>query len=296
MRILHDALHRLTEANIDNPQLDARLLLAHALGLTREALLLRGDAVLTAAQQRDFDALIARRLAREPMSHILGMREFYGREFKVNRDVLDPRPDTETLIDAVLQQQPTTNNQQPITILDIGTGSGCIIITLLKEIAHARGVGLDISEDALRVAFVNKMHHGLEGRLDLIAGDMGDIFSKNSILSDQQFDIIVSNPPYIPTSEMTMLMPEVCDYEPHIALNGGKDGLDCYRQLAKSAGQLLRSHSDKISDECRGQMFLEVGAGQADDVVGIFNAESWQLHRVHTDLAGHKRCVTFNRK
>ena len=227
------------------------------------------------------------------MSHLLGLREFYGREFRVTKDVLDPRPDTETLIASVLESG--IWNQEPgketssipdsrFQILDLGTGSGCIIITLLKEIQGSTGVGLDISQAALEVAKANKERHGLEDRLELFQGSMFDIDSKNRVLDSLAFDVIVSNPPYITTDDMSGLMPEVRDYEPNIALDGGKDGLDYYRQLAKSTPQLLNPN---------GLIFLEIGAGQASDVADIFQAANWQLKGVRKDLSGHERCIVF---
>ena len=286
MTLWSTAIQTLSQAGIESPELDARLLLAHALGMSREELILRGETPLASKQQQHFDALITRRAAREPMSHILGMREFYGRTFNVTSDVLDPRPDTETLIDTILDGR-LTNPDSRMSILDIGTGSGCIIITLLQELPHATGVGVDISPEALTVAAHNAKQHHMGKRLTLKQASLFDLSLYNSVLGDSSFDIIVSNPPYIPTADIPSLMPEVYNYEPNLALNGGKDGLDCYRELAKSAGQLLGPN---------GLIFLEIGAGQHDDVADIFHAENWQLQSVHCDLAGHQRCVVFNLK
>lgn len=297
-------IQQLSKAGIESPTFEVRLLLSHVMGKTREEMLLMDDIRLSEAEQQQFEALIARRVAREPMSHLLGTREFYGREFFVSKDVLDPRADTETLVEVVLEsgiwnlesriwhqesgeKPPNDTIQIPnsrFQILDIGTGSGCIIITLLKEIAGASGVGLDISADALRVAFANKMHHDLENQLDLVHGNMDDIFKKNSVLSEYRFDLIVSNPPYIPSLDIEVLMPEVRDYEPHIALDGGKDGLDTYRKLAKSTAKLLKPD---------GLLVLEIGAGQTDDVTELFLAAHWQRLHVQKDLAGHDRCMVF---
>ena len=306
--LIKEAAKKLTSAGVDSANLDARLLLMHVLGASREELMLRPDRELTAAEQQQFEELIARRVNREPLSHILGVREFYGREFEVSGDVLDPRPDTETLIDSVLKYYQAVVGKQsesvgepalsPIpsasqeasaemNILDIGTGSGCIIITLLKEIEHIQGVALDVSKAALAVAKRNASTHQLGNRLRFVEGSLFNLDSNISGLGGKCFDVIVSNPPYISASDMATLMPEVHEYEPHLALHGGKDGLDCYESLAKSLGQLLKTN---------GLVFLEIGAGQRDDVAGIFSAHNWQLVAVHRDLAGHERCVIFKQE
>lgn len=296
--VYSDAMNRLSGSGIESVRMEAELLLAHVLGVPREAVMF-DPPQLTDVQQAAYEALIGRREAREPMSHLLGQREFYGREFRVTKDVLDPRPDTETLINAVLEIRDSrlagvsSNPDSHVCILDIGTGSGCIIITLLKEIEGATGVGLDVSAEALKVAFANKMHHSLENQLDLVHGSMMDISNKNSALADTRFDVIVSNPPYIPTKDMAALMPEVRCYEPQLALDGGKDGLDCYREIAKSTHRLLKPDAFYGKG---GLIFLEIGAGQANDVADIFRAEQWQLISVNADLAGHERCVVFQYK
>ena len=292
---------KLKGAGIDTAELDARLLLMHVLGVSREELMFADKLELSDQQQLEFDTLLGRRANREPLSHILGVREFYGREFKVSSDVLDPRPDTETLIDAVLESRienlessKETSNilDSKFSILDIGTGSGCIIITLLKEIQRSRGVAMDISKAALTVAQGNALTHQVDNRLTFIEGSLFGLCSNMSGLDGNRFDVIVSNPPYIKTSDMATLMPEVLNYEPHLALDGGKDGLDCYESLAKSLAQLLKPPANG----CGGLIFLEIGAGQRDDVVRIFSASNWQLVAIHRDLAGHERCVSFKRE
>lgn len=294
MTLLSKATLQLADAGIDTPELDARLLLLHVLGISREELMLRGEVVLDEAQWLAFDEAVARRVNREPVSHILGVREFYGREFMVTRDVLDPRPDSETLIDAVLEYcaSDVLKGKKHLNILDIGTGSGCLILTLLSELPQAMGVALDISEAALAVAERNRARHGLEDRLQLVQGSMFDLSMDNSMLVGD-FDIIISNPPYISQPDMLQLMPEVQRFEPHLALDGGKDGLDCYRSLAKSMSKLLKPAGDGAG----GMVFLEIGAGQADDVAAIFHTSdwpsNWQLMRVQKDLAGHERCMMF---
>ncbi len=274
------ARQKLQKAGIDNDMFEVQLLAAHLLNSSREALILNPP-VLDAAQQQQFDALVLRRANREPMSHILGCREFYGRSFRVTPDVLDPRPDTETLIDTVLKQ-PLITNRQSITILDVGTGSGCIVLTLLAELPEARGMAVDISERALIVARENAANLGLNARVEWLHMDMREL--DKQLLHIEKFDLIVSNPPYIPTAEMAALMPEVAEFEPESALDGGKDGLDYYRILAKNTAKLLRPD---------GLIVLEIGKTQAAQVAKIFNAAGFKLQSITRDLAGHERCIVL---
>lgn len=270
----------LTDAGIDNVSLELQLLTAHVLGCTREDIILNSP-VLNAEQQKQLDALVARRANREPMSHLLGTREFYGRDFKVTRDVLDPRPDTETLIDAALKLlSPKTNHQSQITILDLGTGSGCIILTLLAEWPQAKGVAVELSAAALEVATANAHALGVADRVVFIHADMATLEGR----FEEKFDLIVSNPPYIPSADIATLQPEVAKFEPKGALDGGKDGLDYYRILAKTTPELLAPW---------GLMLCEIGETQAAEVATIFDAAGLKLKSVHKDLAGRDRCLVF---
>jgi release factor glutamine methyltransferase len=228
---------------------------------------------LTPAQAAEFEALLARRAAREPLSHILGYREFYGRNFKVTRAVLDPRPDSETLIEAVLK---STTHHPPLTLLDIGTGSGCLLLTLLAELPHATGVGVDISPDALAIAKENAAHLGLTDRVQWVQADM------KTLALQGRFDLIISNPPYIETAEIATLAPEVAQFEPKIALDGGKDGLDCYRKLANEVARLLAP---------QGSVALEIGHKQAGDVTRLLEASGFFCEAIIQDLGGHDRVI-----
>jgi release factor glutamine methyltransferase len=267
----------LRQAGIGSPELDARLLLCHAAGLTHEATIARAHGDLGRPAAARLEALIARRLEREPVSRILGLREFYGRAFLVDRHTLDPRPDTETLIEAALVDKRGLHNH-PLKPLDLGTGTGCILITLLAELPEACGLGTDISTEALTVAAANAQRLGVAKRASFVSCDWLDGI-------DGKFDLIVSNPPYIPSSEIAALAEEVARHDPWSALDGGPDGLDAYRRIAASAGQVLAPN---------GRILVEIGCEQADAVVEIFNQAGLGLdgtRAVKRDLAGRPRVV-----
>lgn len=266
------ATARLRAAGLPTPDLDARLLLQSAAGLTREALILEPDAKLEPEALTRYLAFLARREDFEPVSRILGEREFYGRSFRVTPATLDPRPDTETLIAAALPLLPPGAR-----ILDLGTGTGAIAITLLAERPDVTGVATDLSAEALAVAEVNARRLGVADRLVLLQGSW---FSPVS----GRFALIASNPPYIPASEIPALAPDVREFDPHLALSGGVDGLEPYRAIAAEAA---------FSLEPRGHVLLEIGAGQAEDVERIFLARGFHPAGRHRDLGGHERCLAF---
>jgi release factor glutamine methyltransferase len=271
---IRDAARRLVAAGIDDPGADARRLAGHALGLDALALTLRADDVLDPEDQTRFEACIARRLAREPVSRILGRREFYGRSFRISPATLDPRPETETLIDAALEH---AAGVAYVRILDIGTGSGCIALTLLDRLPGATAIATDISAAALDVAADNAARLTLDGRIDFRQCDFAAGVAG-------PFDLVVSNPPYIPTGEIPSLAPEVRDNDPWAALDGGQDGLDPYRVITRSAASLIGD----------GSLILEIGHDQAHPVAGLLrDAFGPRLIELETrrDLAGHDRCV-----
>lgn len=272
--LLQWAVEKLSAAGCETPVLDARLLLQKAASLTREDLILEPEREVPAVEADCFRAFIARREAREPVSRILGEREFYGRVFKVTPAVLDPRPDTETLIDAALGVIPPAAR-----VLDLGTGSGAIIITLLAERPDALGLATDISAEALGVAKANAETLGVVPRL---------LFAKGSWFApvEGRFDLIASNPPYIPAADIAGLSPDVRNFDPITALVGGSDGLDPYREIASSAPNHL---------EHDGHVLVEIGAGQADDVERIFHQAGLRPVERYTDLGGHDRCLRFVR-
>jgi release factor glutamine methyltransferase len=272
--LLAAATARLKAAGADTPTLDARLLLQAAAGLSREELILGPDRQLSPAEHARFEDFVARRERHEPVSRILGEREFYGRSFIVTPATLDPRPDTETLIDAALSLMPPRAR-----ILDLGTGTGAIAVTLLAERPDASGVATDLSPEALAVAARNAALNGVADRLRLLEGSW---FTPVSGV----FDIIASNPPYIPVGDIAGLSPDVRNFDPRLALVGGDDGLDPYREIARNAARHLAE---------RGHVLVEIGAGQADDVEAIFAAAGFTSHTRHRDLGGHVRCLAFAR-
>lgn len=270
----------LRQAGIETPELDARLLLCHASGLTHEAYIARGGETLSAAAMARFQAALARRLRREPVSRIVGMREFYGREFIVTPDTLDPRPDTETLIEAALAFVESGGGRQaPLSLLDLGTGTGCILVTLLAELPNARGLGTDRSEGALTVAAQNARRLGVAARAEFVAADWLDRIGGH-------FDLILSNPPYIASAEIETLSADVAAYDPPLALDGGEDGLAAYRKIAAGAGRVLASG---------GAILVELGANQADEVASIFHAAGFGPVNLRRDLCGRSRVLVAER-
>lgn len=268
-QILADAVHRLKSAGIEGAARDARILLAHTLGVEASRLTLVLQDKITAVQQSTFEHLVERRTSREPISQIIGTRAFYGRSFQVTSDVLDPRPDTETLIDLALQA-PFSH------ILDLGTGSGCILLTLLAENNNATGLGVDFSPSALGVAKRNAANLSVEQRVEFAQSDW---FSQVS----GRFDLIVANPPYIDESEWQELQPEVRDWEPKLALTPGPDGLSAYRLIAEKAAEFLTP---------QGRLLLEIGWQQGVTVSEILTGSGWRDVCVHQDLNQKDRVVS----
>lgn len=222
--VLRDAVITLKHYGVSIPDLDSKILLAHYLNVSKEYLIINNDMQLSAKQLKEYSKLINRRGLGEPTSKITQKREFYGREFSVNNYVLDPRPDSELIIDVVKQN---FSKDQDIKILDLGTGSGCLIITLLLEFENSRGLGLDISEMAIKVASLNAGKYFNDDRLSLVVSNWLQSLNISS------FDVIISNPPYIPNNQISKLSHEVKDFDPLLALDGGRDGLSCYENIIK---------------------------------------------------------------
>ncbi|MBK1634510.1 peptide chain release factor N(5)-glutamine methyltransferase [Rhodovulum adriaticum] len=260
------AVARLRDARVPDAPRDARRLLAHALGIAPGRLTLVLPEPLAPAAAARLDQALARRCAREPVSHITGTRAFYGRDFRVTPDVLDPRPETETLIAAALAA--------PFqTVLDLGTGSGCILLSLLAERPGSAGLGVDISADALAVARDNAARLGIETARFLQSDWFADVTGR--------FDLVVSNPPYIAAAEMPALAPEL-SHEPQAALSDGADGLTAYRAIAAGAGRVLAPG---------GRLLVEIGATQAADVQAILAAVGLDIVAMHPDLDNRDRVV-----
>jgi release factor glutamine methyltransferase len=272
---LSAATARLRAAGIEAPRRDAQLLVMHALGLCREDVLADPQRILVDRELVALGALIDRRAAREPISRIVGMREFWSLPFRVTSAVLDPRADSETLIDAVLDRLP--DRATDYRILDLGTGSGCLLLALLHEFPAATGLGIDLSVEALAVARENADRLGLGGRVEFRVNDWARGVS-------ERFDIVVSNPPYVASPTIAALAPEVAHYEPRLALEGGTDGLDAYRILAEQlAGVVLPT----------GFIAIEIGSGQETAVATLCEAAGLTFVGSRNDLAGVKRCLLF---
>lgn len=271
--LLADGVAALTAAGVEGAPRDARLLLRWASGLEAAALSARLSDPAAADEAARFASAIALRAARRPVSQIIGGREFWGRRFAVSADVLDPRPETETLIAAAL------DGPRPDAVLDLGLGSGCILVTLLAEWPEATGMGVERSAEALALARANAAAHDVADRALLLQGDW---FAPVR----GRFDLIVSNPPYIPEAEVEALEPEVRDWEPLGALAAGPDGLDAYRAIAAGLDRALAPG---------GRAMLEIGAGQERDVAGIFAAAGFALHAAHPDMDGRPRALEFRR-
>jgi release factor glutamine methyltransferase len=255
---LAQAIDQLAAAGIEDAAREARLLQRHA------------------TDESTFDSMIARRAAREPVSHILGRREFWSLDFAVTRACLDPRPDSEAVVEAVLAK--LSDRGRAWRILDLGTGSGCLLLALLSELPHATGVGVDKSPEALGVALGNAYRLGISARARFVERD----WTRGL---EGEFDVIVANPPYIPTVELGRLEPEVGRYEPRLALDGGHDGLDAYRAVIPGLGRLLAPG---------GFAALEIGATQAEPV-GQIALEAGFATLCRPDLAGRDRCLILTR-
>lgn len=265
--------------DIESPDLDARLLIGHALGLEHAQLAFAAARILSPREIDAIRALVARRLRHEPVARIIGRKEFWSLPLRVSSATLVPRPETETLVEAVLAAiDRRASRQQPFRIADLGTGSGAILLALLSELPNAAGVGGDISPPALATARDNARELGLQKRSEFVASDFGAALAGS-------FDIVVSNPPYIATPDLSALPSEVRDYDPQLALDGGADGLDCYRRIAAESGRLLNPD---------GIIAVEIGAGQSDAATAIFEAAGLKTEsEPRPDLSGTPRALVF---
>ncbi len=281
---LAQASAALAAAGIAGPRAEARLLLAAIIAGGAAAVTGYPERRLSAAEAAAFAALVGRRAAREPLSHILGRREFWSLDFQVSAAVLDPRPDSETLVQAVLEALP--DRTRPWRLLDLGTGSGCLLLSLLSELPRAHGLGIDASPEALSLAGANALALGLGPRADFRRLDWNEPGWTAGLIPPA--DIVIANPPYIPSGEIAALAPEVARFEPRAALDGGGDGLDAYRRLAPALAGLVAAG---------GFVAFEVGAGQAAAVAAILaaSARCLSVPEVRADLAGIARCLLWRR-
>lgn len=263
-------------AGIDDADVDARVLAGHALHLDRARLVSQSDRVLEAREVNAISGLAARRLKREPVSRILGRKEFWSLALAITPDVLVPRPETETVVEGALDFVVRNGlRMEKLRILDIGTGSGALLVALLNELPNATGIGTDISRAALEAAQINVAQFGYESRSSLIACDM-------AAGVQGQFDLVVSNPPYIARGQIASLAPEVRDYDPMMALDGGGDGLTAYRSISADAKRILAQG---------GRLFVEMGAGQEPAVRELFTNAGLVVGIARNDLAGTPRVL-----
>lgn len=274
MSILDDAAIRLRNAGVESPRSEARLLLAHAMGVSQEDIISGAAAPDDAARTR-FEAALARRTRREPFAYIVGRREFYSREFAVGPGALIPRPETEFLVDEALRR--FLNPDENLSVLDLGTGSGCLLLSFLAERPHAEGLGVDASETALAWARRNAESLGLADRARFLRGDWG-------LSLAARFDVVFVNPPYVKTGDMPTLAPEIAVHEPASALDGGADGLEAYRRIGPMIAGLLTP---------KGHAFMEIGEGQAEAVSAIFATSGLSTDGTVNDLARINRCLVM---
>ncbi len=277
MLISYDSLQEVAslfqKIGIENPWREVRLLLSYVTGKNYEQIFFEKEFLLSPDQNVEFEKLVTRRANHEPLSKIIGYREFWGLNFKVTKDTLDPRPDSETLMEAALNAFP--NKGLPLNCLDLGTGTGCLLLSVLSEYQNSTGLGVDISEDALNVARENALNLGLTGRSSFCLSNW--IENVGGV-----FDLIVSNPPYIGLNEP--LQENVKDFDPHLALYAGQDGLEAYQILFSQIEKLCHSQT---------KIFMEIGKGQRESVTLIAKENGFTLQNVYKDLARIERVLGF---
>lgn len=273
-QLLKDAAKRLAAKAVATPRLDAEVLLAEVLGRPRLDILVDRKAPVSAEHREVFEAFLAQRLDYRPVSQILGHKEFWSLDFEVTPAVLTPRPDSETLVAAIIER--ARSQPEPLDILEIGVGSGCLLISILTECLQAKAIGVDISAEALQVAQRNMDRYDVSSRMKVLESDC---FEKLGV--DQRFDIILSNPPYIESAEIAHLDPDVARFEPLTALDGGVDGMDFYRRIIKEAPLYLKAN---------GLLAFEIGHDQKASILALFGTE-WRDIEVLQDLEGRDRVV-----
>lgn len=268
----------LADAGIDVPGTEARMILMDCAGLSLTDILLSSDRQLKPEQQHRIADVLARRIKREPLSRILGRRGFWTLDLSLSKETLDPRPDSETLIEAVVKYF-SAYAKTGLHVLDLGTGTGCLLLSVLSEFKQASGFGIDISRDAIETAQRNAEQNELKERAAFRVQSWEDF-------EGETFDIVLSNPPYIPDADIEGLDPEVRLYDPHRALSGGEDGMDCYRQLASRLDKWLKPN---------GLAFFEIGYDQAEKVKEVLAGCGFNVLEVIPDLGGHDRCLVIQR-
>ncbi|MDA9904371.1 peptide chain release factor N(5)-glutamine methyltransferase [Hyphomicrobiales bacterium] len=267
----------LAEGGIETNSLDARIILREIFNFDEKELILNSDLILSESKISKVQKIITRRLNFEPVSKIFGKRDFYNSTFSISDDVLDPRPETENIVEIA-------NNfileKGYESFIDLGTGSGCIILSILKENKNLTAVGVDISIDAINIAKKNSKDMNLEKRSSfLVSNWLSSVYNS--------YDLIISNPPYIPSDEIITLSKTVKNFDPLISLDGGQDGLECYKEIAQDINRVINKN---------GRVILEIGYNQANDVIKIFESKEFKLLKIYNDINGLNRILTFESK
>ncbi len=272
--------HELRKAGVPEARREAGSLLAHVIERDRSFIISHAEDPITSEELNRFAEVVDWRAKGKPLQYITGHQEFFGLDFEVSADVLIPRPETELLVEAALKLAP--NPEAAMFICDVGTGSGCIAVTLLHELPQARGMAIDISPAAIQVARRNASRHSVSDRLEFLVSDcFAEVDRKDTV-----FDLVVSNPPYVPVRQLEGLQREVRDYEPHLALEAGADGLSIIRRLLVDAGAYLKTG---------GHFLFEIGFDQREAVEQLVDQTVWKLLDIHSDLQGIPRTVALEK-
>ncbi len=276
---IKEAVEILKKNSIASAILEARILMSFVANLSKEDIIFKATQInLSQDQEEKYFDLIHKRIKKIPLTHLTNNREFFGNNFYVDENVLDPRPDSETLVEMIIKKY---QNSSFLKLCEIGCGSGCLIISLLKHFKDWRGIAIDISKKALEIAQKNAHNNEVFGRIEFLESNLFKDFKDNQI-----FDIIISNPPYIPTADIENLQDEVRLYEPRIALDGGLDGLDFYRNIANQSRKFLKNN---------GNIFLEIGHNQHQEVIDIFEKFNFKFIDSAKDLSGIIRVLEFEK-
>jgi len=270
--LLKKASKELKSISVSNPILDSEILLSNALKISREKMLLNLNKKITQSEIDKFNKLLIKRKKKEPIAYIFGSKEFWKTTFVINQSVLIPRPETELLVEQSLKY---LKKNRDYKVLDIGTGSGCILISILKERTKCKGIGIDFSKEAIKVAKINAKMQQLENRIKFVYSDVDKFLSS-------KYDLIVSNPPYIKTSELRDLDEDIKNYEPILALNGGPNGLLEIKKVIKKSSILLK---------IKGKLIFEIGHSQLSNVIKMLKQNKFYINDVRKDLSGKNRCI-----
>ena len=271
-QVLTNSSKILKNASIISPQLDCEVLLSNVLKISRENMLVDLNKEINHQNFINFNKLINRRKKNEPVAYIVGYKEFWNKQYKVNSDVLIPRPDTEILVEEVIKSIQINSS---LNILDIGTGTGCVLLSVLNERKKCYGIGLDVSKKAINIAKHNAKIQQMKNRIKFINSSIDKFYVG-------KYDLIVSNPPYIKSGDIKNLDKNVGFYEPEIALNGGYDGYSKFREIVYKSSVLIKK---------KGKLFLEIGYNQKNEVIRILNCNKFYINKVVKDLGKNNRCI-----